>query len=183
MTGPGYSLPRRSMPEHLGLAEAGKVAALGGDHAQALARYREAMRLAVRDKAPEMFVRHYVEASLESLELMEEFDAVLEHCDRVIAHYTEHPPRHDAAWLDLASTQQRRGAVLLKAGRPDAARAALEEALEVGGRIGATLDLARVLHGWLSRSLFVSSARITQEQRRLRYFSVRPDTVTAAGRA
>jgi hypothetical protein len=173
---------------HVGLAEAGKAAALRGDHANALLRYRDAMRLAAELDAPDVFRRHYLEIALESLELLEEFDSVLEYCDRAIAHYTGHPPQSDVASLDLASIHQRKGAVLMKmagapsgrSGRPDArdaAREALGQAIAIGERIGARLELARLLYGWIARGLAVPADRITREQRRLRYFSVRPDTV------
>jgi len=159
--------------EHLRVAEEGNVAALRGDHKAALLRYREAIRLAVQSRAPEVFFRCYMEATLESLELMEDFGSVIEYCDRATAHYAAQPPAHDVAWLDLASIHQRKGAVLLKMGDHEAARQALEAALAIGVRIGARLELARLLHGWIARSFFVSADRITQEQRRLHYFSVR----------
>ena len=167
---------RGTYQEHLRVAEAGNAAALRGDHQTALARYREAIRLAVQHRAPEVFFRCYMEATLESLELMDEFASVIEYCDRAVAHYAEHPPAHDVAWLDLASIHQRKGAVLMKRGDHEAAREALEQALAIGARhatVGARLELARLLHGWIARSFFVSRDRITQEQRRLHYFSVR----------
>ena len=52
---------------HLGIAEAGKVHALAGRHPEALRHYREAIRLAVSSKAPEIFFRHYSQCVLESL--------------------------------------------------------------------------------------------------------------------
>ena len=168
--------PRR-FDAHMQVAEAGKRAALRGDHANALLRYREALRLAADQRAPEMFRRHYLEISLESLELLAEFDSVLEYCDRAIAHYTENPPQSDVAWLDLAFIHQRKGAVLMKAGEPNKARLELARALEVGGSVGAPLELARLLHGWIARGLVITPSRITHEQRRLHYFSVRSDTV------
>ena len=71
---------------HLQIAETGKLAALRGDHRTALGHYREAIRIAVGSGAPEVFFRHYLEATLESLELSEAFDDVLAYCDRAIAH-------------------------------------------------------------------------------------------------
>lgn len=165
--------------EHLRLAEDGNTAALRGDHRTALTRYREAIRLAVQHGAPEVFFRCYMEATLESLELMEEFASVIEYCDRAVAHYAERAPAHDVAWLDLASIHQRKGAVLMKMGDHDAARGELETALAIAARIGAKLELSRLLHGWIARSFFVSRDRITQEQRRLHYFSVRQTPGTA----
>jgi tetratricopeptide (TPR) repeat protein len=171
---------QRRFDAHLHVAEAGKLAALRGDHASALLRYREALRLAAEQQAPDMFRRHYLEISLESLELLGELNSVIECCDRAIAHYTDNPPQSDVAWLDLASIHQRKGAVLMKAGEPNKARLELARALEVGAGVGAHLELARLLHGWIARGLTVPPARITHEQRRLHYFSVRSDTMRSS---
>jgi tetratricopeptide (TPR) repeat protein len=168
---------------HLQIAEAGKHAALRGDHRRALGHYREAMRIAVTRGAPEVFFRHYLEATLESLELLEAFDDVLTYCERAIAHFAAHPPQHAVAELDLAWIYQRRGSVLVKRGEIASARAALEQALAGAVRIGAQLPLASLLLDWLRRGLAVSKHRVLVEQRRLHYFSVRPDTVGALPRA
>jgi hypothetical protein len=135
-----------------------------------------------------VFRRHYLEISLESLELLEEFDPVIEYCDRAIAPYAEHPPQSDVASLDLASIHQRKAVVLMKMegtpsrrsdrpGARDAARQSLAQAIELADRIGARLELARLLQGWIARGFVVPADRITREQRRLRYFSVRSETM------
>jgi len=166
-----------SAPHHWAVAETGKLAALRGDHRTALGHYREAMRLAVLGKAPEVFFRHYLEATLESLELMEAFESVLEYCERAIQHYAEHPPQHAVATLDLATIHQRKCVVLLKAGRPTEARVELEAAIERATSIGVRLELAELLRRWLERPCTIPKSRLLAEQRRLHYFSVRPDTV------
>lgn len=162
---------------HLSIAEAGKRAALRGDHRTALGHYREAMRMAVSSGAPEVFFRHYLEATLESLELMNEFDSVFEYCERAFEHYREHPPEHPIAWLDLASIHQRHASVLLKQGQVGPARVAFEQAIDIAARAPARLPLAEALVGWLRRGLVVSPERVVAEQRRWAYFSVRPETV------
>jgi tetratricopeptide (TPR) repeat protein len=158
---------------HLHLARTGQRAALDGDHTTALARYREAMHLAVSSGAPEIFFRHYLESAMESLELTGELDSVLEYCDRAIAHYAEHPPPHDLARLDLAAIHQRRGVVLLKRGDRDVAVAALGTAVELAEAVGHDLELARRLLSWLRRGLTVTTDRVISEQWRCNYFSVR----------
>lgn len=168
---------------HLQIAETGKIAALRGDHKTALGHYREAMRIAVTSGAPEVFFRHYLEATLESLELSDAFDDVLSYCERAIAHYAANPPRHVLAELDLASIHQRRGVALLKRSDVAAARAALEQAIAQAARIDVRLPLADRLLDWIRRGLAVSKQRILAEQRRLHYFSVRPDTVGVVPRA
>jgi tetratricopeptide (TPR) repeat protein len=171
MTGPAQAIA------HLQIAESGKLAALRGDHRTALGHYREAIRLAVGSGAPEVFFRHYLEATLESLELSEAYDDVLAYCDRAIEHYAANPPAHVLAELDLASIHQRRGVVLLKRSEVAPARAALEQAVAGAARIGVRFELAERVLDWIRRGLAVTVPRLLAEQRRLHYFSVRPDTV------
>lgn len=161
---------------HLGIAEQGKVLALRGEHTQALLHYREAMRLAVRQQAPEVFFRHYLECSIESLEQMGSWPEVLEYCERALAHYRAHPPTTDVARKDLASIHQRQGVVLLKSGQRDAARAALLAALDALPP-GDSLPLASQLLRWLKTGYHLDVARITAEQKRWSYFAVRPEQV------
>jgi tetratricopeptide (TPR) repeat protein len=168
---------------HLAIAEAGKRAALLGDHKIALRHYREAMRQAVSSGAPEVFFRHYLEATMESLELMGAFDGVVEYCQRAIEHYRLNPPTHELAWFDLASIHQRYAAVLLKQGLVPLARAELELAIAAATRAPARLPLAERLLDWLQRGNFVSATRVLGEQRRYLYFSIRPDTVAKDPRA
>lgn len=163
--------------DHLGIAEQGKLLALKGDHVNAMAHYREAMRRAVAKNAPELFFRHYLECSLESLEHMGSFDNVLEYCRRAISHYEKNPPEHVVARRDLASIYQRYGINLLKSGDRDSAKGALERALEHAAPDGGALPLATVVLGWLKGGLHVTAERLRMEQRNHEYFSVRQDTV------
>lgn len=169
--------PKRVRSLHLGIAEQGKSHAVDGEHVLALTYYREAMRMAVHAEEPEIYFRHYLECTLESLELMSSYGEVLEYCDRAVAHYDEHPPEHALARRDLASIYERRGAVLLKAGEAAAACDALRRAVDLVRRDGGTLPLAGKLLGWAARGLRVDTARVTSEQQRHGYFAVRPDTV------
>src|SRR3954453_9140594 len=107
---------------------------------------------------------------------MNDLDNVLEYCERAIEHYGEHPPAHPLAWLDLASIHQRHACVLLKQGQADPARAAFEQAIDIAARAPARLPLAEALVGWLRRGLVISPERVVAEQRRHRYFCVRPET-------
>jgi len=166
---------------HLGIAEQGKLHALKGEHAPALECYREAIRLAVSSGAPEVFFRHYMECTLESLERMGSYPEVLAYTDRALAHYATITPASEEQRAlirsDLISIHQRRGAVLLKQGQTDEARAALEKALALAREACMPLPLAELLVGWIRRSFHVDAHRILMEQEAKRYFSVRPDTV------
>jgi len=169
---------------HLGIAEQGKLHALAGKHGMALSCYREAIRMAVGAGAPEVFFRHYMECILESLERMGAYPEVLETTDRMIAHYAGLEPNSDAQRsvirADLVYIHQRRGVVLLKAGRAEEARAALDQALSLAREAGIRLELAETLLGWIARGFHVDAHRILSEQEAKRYFGVRSDTVDPA---
>lgn len=169
---------------HPGLAEQGKLHALAGEHDLALAYYRLAMRLAVEQGAPEAVFRHYLDCTIESLELIGAYDDVLEYCDKLAEHYRGIEPIDDDqrafVAVDLAANEQRRGAVLLKRGDTDAARNALQEARRLAERAGVPSPLADVLGGWIDRRLHVDAGRIEIEQRRVCYFAVTPESVDRA---
>jgi tetratricopeptide (TPR) repeat protein len=167
----GHTSARR---EHLGIAAHGKQRALAGDHRAALERYREALRLAVAAREPEVFFRHYLECALESLERLEAYAEVLEYCDRAIEHYRTTPPPHDLARVDLAHVHQRRGIVLLKQRDPARAAVALTEAARLAASARCALPLTAAVLEWLNRGWQVDPERLLAEQERHRYFSVRP---------
>lgn len=172
-----------SVAFHMGLAEQGKVHALAGDHRMALLYYREAIRLAVAKKAPEVFFRHYMECMLESLEHSGAFEEVLSYCERALAHHdtlqARDPEHARLIALDRASVHQREGVVRLKTGDAAGARAALDQAVRVARGAQVDLPLAQALFGWVARGFHVDARRIDAELQRHGYFSVRPDTVDA----
>lgn len=161
---------------HFGIAEQGKLYALAGRHALALAYYREAIRLTVQAGDPEIVFRHYLECVLESLEQMDAYADVLDYCDKAIGLLRA----QEAAAGELAHVYQRQGAVLLKRGERDAAAQALRRALDLADTQALALPLARTLLGWVERGLQVDGRRVLAEQRHARYFNVRPETVDGA---
>ena len=173
--GTGQAAHRHEM--HLGIAEAGKVHALARRHAEALRHYREAMRLAVAARAPEVFFRHYLQCTLESLELMESYDEVIRLCAEADAHYQRHGHPLELHRRDHAAILERLGLVRLKAG-VEGAEEALRRAVALAGP--GVLPLAEETLGWLARRLTPTPGRITDAQRRRRYFTVRPDQVDPA---
>lgn len=162
---------------HIGLAEQGKLYALGGDHKRALLYYRRAIRMSVQRGDPEIFFRHYLECVMESLERMAQYDDVVAYCDKGIEFYAQHPPPHELAVRDLASIHQRRGMVLLKQGKRSEAHESLRQAKVVVTKCNQRLPLCETLLRWLDASLQLDAQRITAEQERGQYFSVRRDTV------
>ena len=164
----------KSVNDHFAIALEGERAALRGDHLDALAHYQEAMRMAVAGGAPDVFSRHYLEATMESLELLGALESVAQYCERAIHHYDEHPPTHQVALFDLASLHQRKAVVLLKQGRAEPAGEELRTAVTIAERAHARLPLSERLLEWQRRGLTVTPERLLVEQRRLRYFCVRP---------
>ncbi|MEH6565904.1 MAG: tetratricopeptide repeat protein [Halopseudomonas sp.] len=167
-----------SLRLHLGIAEQGKLLALKGRHQDALQHYREALRLAVSSGAPEVFFRHYTQCVMESLELSGELDSVLRYCDEAEQHYQRLASPLPLVSRDRAENLQRRGCVLLRQGRLDAAMASLEQALQLAAQ--QPLPLARELTGWSKRGLTVGVRQLGDAQHRHQYFIVRKALVDPA---
>ncbi len=159
---------------HAGIAESGKLLALKGQHRQALARYREALRLAQSVRAPQVFARHYLHCVLESLEHLGAYAEVAALAGEA-ACAAACPDPSPFQRRDRAHLLERQGVNLLKGGKPAQAREVLAEALAMD----ASLPLARQLLDWSSRGFAINAARITEAQRRHGYFTVRSDTVSS----
>lgn len=160
---------------HLGIAENGKLLALKNDHAEALRHYREAIRLAVSGKAPEVFFRHYTQCVLESLEALESYGEVLQFCTDADAHYSKLEVTDDLRRRDHGSILERAGVVHLKAGDIDRGREKLEAAVETAG--AGTLPLAEEVLGWLTRGYTVDLKNLRAAQTRHGQTIVRKDKV------
>ncbi|MCV6585269.1 MAG: hypothetical protein OIF47_07025 [Marinibacterium sp.] len=162
---------------HMGIAEAGKLAALRGDHGDALRHYREALRRAQAGRAPEVFFRHYTQCVLESLELSGAHAEVIDFCDRALAHYETLGTLLAIQKRDRAATGERLALNLLKSGDADRARSALESALQDAARDD--LPVARTVLGWLQRGMTPDARRLRDLQAKHAYFTVRNDQVSA----
>lgn len=162
---------------HMSIAEQGKMYALAGNHKLALHYYRTAMNLSVQAKEPEVFFRHYLECSLESMELLELYIEVLHYCDKALKIYEENPPPHAFARKDRAYIHQRKGIVLLKLGHREEAQKHLQHALDQIKQEGEPMPLAEKLLRWVQTGMHLDPHRILAEQKRERYFSVRKDQV------
>lgn len=167
---------RTAPPLHLGLAEQGKIHAVAGEHDIALLYYRQAMRQAVESKAPEVFFRHYLECSIESLELLGHYQDVLDYCRRVERHYRDRiaSDEQQAVFIarDLMANAQRAGLVLVKMGLGAEARRWLDEATQRAGDLAVDLPLVSRVVEWLDRGFQISADRVVAEQRRACYFAV-----------
>ncbi|MCB1735338.1 MAG: peptidylprolyl isomerase [Gammaproteobacteria bacterium] len=178
MTVTGHTeLEQKRFALHLGLAEQGKIHAVEDRHQEALTHYREAMNVAVRQGAPEVFFRHYLGCSLESLERMGAYQEVLDYCEKALAHYQENPPEHDIARLDRATIRQREGVIAMRLGEVDRAKTAFAEALNEARALRARLPLAERLNRWLLTNMHIDPRRLEQELAQHDYWTVRPDNI------
>lgn len=161
---------------HMGIAEGGKLLALKGRHKEALARYRQALKLAQACNAPQVFPRHYLHCVLDSLELMgswEDAARIATEAARAAGHVDD---QGDFQQRDRAFLLERAGLNRLKSGDVDSGRTQLQEALA----LDASLLLTQQILQWLARRYTLDAKRIMQAQRKHNYFTVRADTVDAA---
>lgn len=160
---------------HMGIAEQGKLLALKHNHGEALRHYREAIRLAISIKAPEVFFRHYTQCVLESLELTGSYREVIEFCEKADNHYQTLDLSTQLVKKDWGSARERCGVNYWKAGDTALARERFEQALALSDQ----LPLAVELLGWLRRGLSADANRIVALQKKHRYFVVRTDQVNS----
>ena len=160
---------------HLAIAEAGKVALLDGDYPEALRQLREAIRLAVSSRAPEIFFRHYTQCVLEALELSGDHAEVIAMCREADAFYQTVEREAPLLAKDHGSILERLGIALLQSDERADAKDALDRAVSRAGP--GVLPLAEAVAGWLARGFAVPPTQLRQAQRRFNYFVVREDTV------
>lgn len=160
---------------HYRIAEHGKVRALAGDHAEALRHYREALRLAGLQGGTEACLRHYAWCVLESLERTDAHGAVISFCEQVEAHYVRTGSESALARVDRAAHLERHGLALVKQGHAAAARERLEAAVKHAGP--GQMPVAERVLSWLRSGLHVDARRISLEQERHAYWTVRPGAV------
>lgn len=156
---------------HFSIAETGKLLALKGKHIDALQHYREALRLAVSSRAPEIFFRHYTQCVLESLELTGEYKEIIEFCTNADHHYASLDLHSSLHRRDHGSVLERLGLTHLKNDDLEQGRAALEKARAIAG--DGVLPITDEVLGWLKRGFRVDKGRILSSQRKHKYFVVR----------
>lgn len=166
---------------HLGLAEQGKIHAVAGEHTLALVYYRHAMRIAVESEAPEAFFRHYLECTVESLELLGFYEEVIDYCVRAENHYKSvtavDSQQAEFIARDQIAIAQRRGLVLVKLNRLEEACEWLDSSQKQASAHGIELPLASVVLGWLKRGLYIDAQRLLAEQKSVCYFAVTENSI------
>ena len=162
---------------HMGIAEQGKLYALENNHQLALLYYRTAINMTVSAKDPEIFFRHYLECSLESMEHLGMLEEVLNYCDQALELYKNNPPPNEFARMDFVYIHQKKAVILMKLGKKKEAIEFFNKALELAKQEKAKLPLTLTLLRWLRGGYFIEAARITAEQYKEAYFNVQKDTV------
>ena len=155
---------------HLSLAEHGKLCLVKGDTPEALRHFREAIRLSVSARAPEVFFRHYTHCVLEALEKSGAYDEVLEYCRRADEHYATVEKTSALLRKDHGTIVERLGVMLLLLDRRNEARDAFTRAIDIAGE--GALPLSEALVAWLQRGMLVTVERLRQQQRRHAYFTI-----------
>lgn len=163
---------------HLSLAEQGKLHVLKGEAGEALRHFREAIKLCVSAKAPEVFFRHYTFCVLEALEKAGNYSEVEEYCRMADAHYDTLEQSSLIIKKDHGATIERLALMLLLQGKKDDAAAAFARAVAISKP--SKLPLSEELQTWLKRGFAVSVERVRQLQHRHGYFTIKADTVNAA---
>ncbi len=162
---------------HMGIAEQGKLYALEGNHKLALLYYQTAISMTIKAKDPEIFFRHYLECSLESMEHLGMLEEVLEYCDRALNLYAETPPPNEFARMDFVYIHQKKAIALMKLDKKEEAIVFFKKAIELAKAEKTKLPLSNTLMRWLTIGYFIEPSRISGEQYKEAYFNVRKDTV------
>ena len=155
---------------HLSIAEHGKICLVRGDVYEALRHFREAIKLSVSAKAPEVFFRYYTQCVLEALELSGSYAEVLEYCQRADEHYEAMDRSSALLRKDHGTIVERLGIMLLLMDQRDEARDTLARASDIAGK--GVLPLAESIFSWLQRGMAVTRDRLRQQQKRHSYFTV-----------
>lgn len=157
---------------HFQTAQKAKEQAWTDQHEKALTLYKEALHQAQHVHADAIFMRHYTECALESLELLGRHQEVIEYCIEARKHYDAHPPESDMAKFDYASIIERQAINQAKANDNKSALALCQQAINLAADLNTSMPMAEKLCQWLCRGLHVSAQRLVSEQKRGGYFSV-----------
>ena len=163
---------------HLGIAEQGKILALDGNHKEALRHYREAIRLTVQHKSPDVFFQHYTQCVMESLELSGAHGEVIDYCKKMQDFLAKQDATNPMVNQGIASALEKEAIQHLLRQEPTEALPLLQQAQKRGGR--GKLPLADQLLNWVQRGYTVDPRQVKDAQKRHQYFIVRRDKVDPA---
>jgi len=126
---------------HLQVAEAGKRRMLDGDHAEALDRYRTALRMALQQRAHGVFMAHYTDCVLDCLESAGDHAQALEIVQRALDE--QETTGESLSEAVRASLMRRQIFLLFTVGRADDGDAALDGAAHLADPALSALRAAR----------------------------------------
>lgn len=129
------------MMRHLQVAEAGKRRMLDCNYTAALDRYRTALRMALQQRAPEIFMAHYTDCLLDCLEASGDNGQALEIVQRALDEQETKGESFSEAFR--ASLMRRQIFLLFTLARFDDGDAALHDAAHLDGPAVAALRAAR----------------------------------------
>jgi len=154
---------------HLGIAEKGKMYAVQGNHKEALRHYKEAIKMTQGQEMGETFFQHYMQCTLESLELMGAYDDVLNYCEKFL-ELLNTKEESDFISKYKTDTWQRMAFQYLHKDDPETALEYLTAITKEAGR--GKLKMADTLFNWINRRYNLTKKQILDLQNENHYFIV-----------
>jgi tetratricopeptide (TPR) repeat protein len=154
---------------HLGIAEKGKMYAVQGNHKEALRHYKEAIKMTQGKEMGEMFFQHYMQCALESFELMEAYDEVLNYCEKFL-ELLDSKEESDFISKYKAETWQRMAIQYLHKDDPETAHEYFMKIAKEAGKY--KLKISETLLNWLNRKYKITKKQIFDLQNENQYFIV-----------
>jgi len=154
---------------HLGIAEKGKIFAVQGNHKEALRHYKEAIKMTQGQKMGETFFQHYMQCTLESLELMGGYDEVLGYCEKLLDLLNTKEESEFIAKYKI-ETRLRMAIQYIHKDDTETAIEYLTEITKEAGR--GKYKMADTLLNWLSRRYKITKKQIIDLQNDNNYYIV-----------
>lgn len=154
---------------HLGIAEKGKIYAVAGNYKEALRHYKEAIKMTQNQANGELFFQHYMQCTMEALELMKAYDDVINYCEKFLELLTAQLPNAVIVKY-TAEVEQRMAIQYLLKGEKEEAKTILQNAQKAIG-VG-KLKMVDDLLNWLNRGYAIAPKQISELQKKYKYFIV-----------
>lgn len=162
---------------HYCVAEKGKLYALKGNHKEALRYFKEALRMCQGQPGADIFFQHYSLCAMESLELMQHYDEVIDFCDKCLSFLeTKTEMESIPVFQKLkASLWERKGIQYLHIEDKQQAANCFKQAQQMTDK--KRLPLTNELLNWVLRGYSITNRQIFELQSKHHYFTVRKDNV------
>ncbi len=162
---------------HYCIAEQGKLFALNGNHSEALRYFKEALRMCQGRPGADIFFQHYSLCAMESLELMQHYEEVIDFCDKCLKFLETKTEMEGLPVFQKlkASMWERKGIQYIHLGAKQKAINCFKQAQQI--MENKQLPLTNELLNWVLRGYSISTRQIFDLQNRHHYFTVRKDNV------